>query len=515
MKSSVVKKILSVLLISVMITGAAACSTDHQANNDVDTSVSYTDESQIESEDKQESAASDISETDNKENKETSKKQSSAESRTESKSESSSESKPESRTESSLESKEENKTESRIENAQNSEVTTVSEQSSRLADPSYTEESKTPAEPSRELSQPETNKTSDEKKYKSVPLEWQDDGIFSNNYDRAYKMVQDMTLEEKVGQMILGRCPFENGSAVAKKYHVGGYILFGRDFGYTKTKDEVTGNISSYMNAQKIPMIIAVDEEGGTVSRLQGNYNLIEHDFLSPRELYNNGGMDAIKDDTLEKSQILKSLKINTNLAPVCDISKSENDFMYNRSLGQNADITADFVKNVTKISQENGISAALKHFPGYGNNVDTHTGIAIDKRTYETFEKNDFIPFKAGIDAGAHMVLVSHNIVECMDKDYPASLSPKVHEILRDKLGFTGIIITDDLAMDAISVYVKGYSPVVAAVLAGNDMLCVSDIEGTYDDVLNAVHTGKIEVEQIDHAVMRILAWKMSKNLM
>ncbi|MBQ8134446.1 MAG: beta-hexosaminidase [Clostridia bacterium] len=512
MKSSVVKKILSVLLIYVMITGAAACSTDHQANNDVDTSVSYTDESQIESEDKQESAASDISETDNKKNKETSKKQSSAESRTESKSESSSESKPESRTESSLESKEENKTESRIENTQNSEVTTVSGQNSHLADPSYTEESKTPVEPSRELSQPET---SDGKKYKSVPLEWQDDGIFSNNYDRAYKMVQDMTLEQKVGQMILGRCPSENGSAVAKKYHVGGYILFGRDFGYTKTKDEVTGNISSYMNAQKIPMIIAVDEEGGTVSRLQGNYNLIEHDFLSPRELYNNGGMDAIKDDTLEKSQILKSLKINTNLAPVCDISKSEDDFMYNRSLGQNADITADFVKNVTKISQENGISAALKHFPGYGNNVDTHTGIAIDKRTYETFEKNDFIPFKAGIDAGAHMVLVSHNIVECMDKDYPASLSTKVHEILRNKLGFTGIIITDDLAMDAISVYVKGYSPVVAAVLAGNDMLCVSDIEGTYDDVLNAVHTGKIEVEQIDHAVMRILAWKMSKNLM
>ncbi len=347
-----------------------------------------------------------------------------------------------------------------------------------------------------------------------VPEEWQDGGIFSHNYAEAYNMMKKMTLEEKVGQMILARCPASDGSVIAKKYHLGGYILFGRDFGYTKTKDEITKAVSSYTNSQKIPMIIAVDEEGGTVSRLQGNYNLIPHDFLSPRELYAQGGIEAIKDDANEKSKILSGLLINTNLAPVCDISKNPDDFMYSRSLGQNPDITADFVKAVTEISQKNGVSAALKHFPGYGNNVDTHTGIAIDKRNYATFQANDFIPFKAGINAGAHMVLVSHNIVECMDKDYPASLSPKVHSILREELGFTGIIITDDLAMDAISVYVKGYSPVVAAVIAGNDMLCVSDIQSTYNDVIEAVHIGRIEEEQIDHAVMRILAWKMSKNM-
>ena len=218
---------------------------------------------------------------------------------------------------------------------------------------------------------------------------------------------------------------------------------------------------------------------------------------------------------TKEKNTLMKSLLINTNLAPVCDICKSENEFMYDRSLGQDADITADFVERFTRVSQENGISVTLKHFPGYGNNLDTHTGVAVDDRNYETFAKNDLIPFQAGIDAGAHMVLVSHNIINCMDADHPASLSLTVHEILRNDLGFTGIIVTDNLEMDAISKYFTDYSPSVAAVLAGNDMLCVSDYTQTYNDILEAISSGTIDIDLVDHAATRIIAWKMSKGLL
>ncbi len=188
---------------------------------------------------------------------------------------------------------------------------------------------------------------------------------------------------------------------------------------------------------------------------------------------------------------------------------------MYDRSLGQDADITADFVERFTLVSQENGISVTLKHFPGYGNNLDTHTGVAVDDRNYETFAKNDLIPFQAGIDAGAHMVLVSHNIINCMDADHPASLSLTVHEILRNDLGFTGIIVTDNLEMDAISKYFTDYSPSVAAVLAGNDMLCVSDYTQTYNDILEAISNGTIDIDLVDHAATRIIAWKMSKGLL
>ncbi len=346
-----------------------------------------------------------------------------------------------------------------------------------------------------------------------VPKEWRDEGIFSHNYEKAYTLMKTMTLEEKVGQILLARCPDVEAAATAYTYQLGGYVLFDRDF-TDHSKDEVTANNNSYLLSPKIPMIIAVDEEGGTVSRLSGNPQLMDGYFSSPRELYALGGLEALKTDTLQKSQLLKSLKINTNLAPVCDISRSEGDFMYYRSLGESPEITADCIREIVRISQANGISATLKHFPGYGNNVDTHTGIAIDNRTMETFRKNDFLPFAAGIEAGAHMVLVSHNIVECMDPDRPASLSGPVHEVLRKELGFTGIIVTDDLVMDAISKYASDSSPAVQAVLAGNDMLCVSDIETAYQEVLAAVHSGVIETDLLDHAVMRILSWKMTKGM-
>ena len=348
---------------------------------------------------------------------------------------------------------------------------------------------------------------------KTVPAEWQDSGIFSAYYQRAYDIVQNMTLEEKVGQILLVRCPAIDGSAQAKEFHLGGYILFGRDFD-DYTRNEITANTRSYLDSQTIPMIIAVDEEGGTVSRLSYNPELTDHKFKSPRELFDIGGIDAVIEEAETKNKLMKSLNINTNLAPVCDISKSEENFMYDRSLGQDPDITSDFVRRFTKVSQDEGISVTLKHFPGYGNNVDTHTGIAIDERTYETFVQNDFKPFKAGIDEGAHMVLVSHNIVNCMDDEHPASLSSKVHEILRNELGFTGIIVTDDLEMDAIKQYFTEYSPNVAAVLAGNDMLCVSDYEQAFKDITEAVQNGRIDTDILDHAAVRVIAWKYVKGL-
>lgn len=355
---------------------------------------------------------------------------------------------------------------------------------------------------------------SDNESSTDFPQEWQDDGIFSFKYENAYELVKNMSTEEKVGQILLARCPAVDAVEDAKKFHIGGYVLFGRDFD-NKTKNQITGNIRSYVNSQDIPMIAAVDEEGGTVSRLSTNRELTDKPFKSPRELFDEGGINAIVEDTKNKCQLMKNLNINTNLAPVCDISKMPGDFMYERSIGQDPDITSDYVSQYTKTSQDNGISVTLKHFPGYGNNADTHTSVAVDKRNYETFLNNDFLPFRAGIEAGAHMVLVSHNIVECMDKNNPASLSPEVHKILRNELEFTGIIVTDDLAMDAISKYVTDRSPYTAAVLAGNDMLCVSDYEEAYNDILNDIDSGKIDIDLINHAAMRVIAWKMAKNML
>ena len=162
----------------------------------------------------------------------------------------------------------------------------------------------------------------------------------------------------------------------------------------------------------------------------------------------------------------------------------------------------------------EDNMISTMKHFPGYGDNVDTHTGVAIDTRPYETFETVDFLPFKSGIEAKGPTVLVSHNVINAMDKNLPASLSKNVHDILRNDLGFTGIIITDDLAMDAVKSYVENGEAAVQAVLAGNDIIISSNFKKQRDEVLNAVRQEKIPEELINTAVRRILACKYAYGI-
>lgn len=188
---------------------------------------------------------------------------------------------------------------------------------------------------------------------------------------------------------------------------------------------------------------------------------------------------------------------------------------MYDRSFGGTAEETAEYVTAVTETAKEAGLGSVLKHFPGYGDNADTHEGIVYDTRSYELYTKNDFKPFLAGIEAGAGAVMVSHNIVQCMDTDLPASLSPEVHRILREELSFAGVILTDDLYMDAIQDFTGKEAAAVAAVLAGNDMLCCTDFTVQIPAVIGAVKEGRISEEQIDASVLRILKWKSELGLL
>ena len=164
---------------------------------------------------------------------------------------------------------------------------------------------------------------------------------------------------------------------------------------------------------------------------------------------------------------------------------------------------------------KESGLGSTLKHFPGYGGSADTHKNMAYDEREYDVFAERDFLPFQAGIEAGADAVMVSHNIVACMDPDEPASLSPEVHRILREELGFRGVIVSDDLAMNAITQFTNGQNPAVAAVLAGNDMLCYGEFDASVSAITEAVRDGTISEEQLDSSVLRILAWKQSLGLL
>ena len=331
--------------------------------------------------------------------------------------------------------------------------------------------------------------------------------------DKVTELLNGMTLEEKVGQMFFVRCPDVDAGETVSRYHLGGLILFGRDF-EDKTAEEIRSNIASYQSAAKLGLLIGVDEEGGTVVRVSDNPNLRSEAFPSPKNAYLNGGWDEVEQTEAEKSKLLTSLGINANMAPVCDVTSNEESFIFDRSFSGDAGEVSEFVKKTVGIYNENKLGAVIKHFPGYGDNTDTHEDMAYDSKPYSEFQQTDFLPFKAGIAAGAGAVMVAHNIVECMDAEVPASLSPKVHEILRSELGFNGVILTDDLVMEAIQKYAGADAAAVAAAKCGNDMLLCSDVETQYPAVLSAAQSGAISEEQINASVKRILQWKINLDL-
>lgn len=340
-------------------------------------------------------------------------------------------------------------------------------------------------------------------------------------------LLASLTLEQKVGQLFFVRCPDSGAAEDVSAYHLGGYVLFGRDFqdaaGAWLTREQFTAAVQSYQDAAAadtgIPLLIGSDEEGGTVTRASRNPNLFAKPFRSPQRVAAeaSGHGSAFAEDAWEKNSRLLTLGINVNLAPVADVSTDPADFIYDRTLGQDAQATAAYAAEVVTAMKDCGIGSVLKHFPGYGNNVDTHTGIALDQRSLETFRQSDFLPFAAGIEAGegTTAVLVSHNIMAAVDPDLPASLSPAVHDLLREELGFTGVAMTDDLAMDAVAAYAQDGAVAVMALEAGNDLIITTDYRTQIPKVLEAVENGTLSMDTIDTACRRVLTWKQALGLL
>lgn len=332
--------------------------------------------------------------------------------------------------------------------------------------------------------------------------------------DPVRQMISDMSLEQRVGQLFLARCNAETAIQDIQQYHLGGLVLFGEDF-ENQSMESMRQTIGAYQAAAEKPLLIAVDEEGGDVTRISRFSAFRERRFSSLRTRYDLGGLDAVLAEEDEKCRLLSDLGINVNLGPVCDITTDPAAFMYTRSLGQDAQTTADVTAAIVNLMKDYRVGSVLKHFPGYGNNADTHTGIAVDSRPLSDFESHDFLPFSAGIQAGCGGILVGHILVEALDPELPASLSPAVHRYLREELGFSGVIMTDDLVMQAITDQYGAGEAAVMAVLAGNDLLCSTEYAVQYEAVLQAVLDGRIDIDVLNSAVRNVLEWKISLGLL
>lgn len=359
--------------------------------------------------------------------------------------------------------------------------------------------------------------------------------IFGAYYAKAEEKMKTMTQDEKIAQMyVVGSGGSLNNYTKMLNYNFGGCLFFA-DFFQGKTEDTVKEQIASIKTASNgIPLLTSIDEEGATVSRLQASKFLPTGTFLDSYALYNNGGFDLIRTDTINKSKLLSSLGINLNFAPVVDIADNEKFYIYKRTLKHPEDpqLTCTYAETVINASKTDGydVSYTLKHFPGYGNCNDTHSGFATNNNSLETLQNKDLLPFQAGIKAGAEVVMVSHNIISCMDPDYAASISKPVHDYLRNEMKYSGIIITDAINMDAIANAYSTKDAVINAILAGNDMICISLTDNVTTDnvggakltyagiikyISDAVDNNQITQETIDTAVRRILAWKYYKGLL
>lgn len=348
-------------------------------------------------------------------------------------------------------------------------------------------------------------------KESEIPTSWLDGGIFKDYYVKAFDSMKGMSLDEKIGQTLLARYPVENQVADMQKYHLGGYLFFEVDF-KGKSRNSVVGMIKNVQSNSKIPLLTAVDEEGGRVSRLSSNSNLTSTPFLSPQDLYSKGGWTTIAEDVKSKSSVLKGLGLNLNLAPVVDVSTNPSDYMYSRTIGLSTSETSRYASTVIEASKGTGVSYTLKHFPGYGNNTDTHVAGSIDNKSKDRILAEDIPPFRAGIESGAEAVMVAHNIVSSIDSENEASLSRPIHNLLRGDLGFTGVIIADDISMGALKNVENAASK---AIETGNDIIITTDYAKSFNQIKTSIQNGSIKEDTIDRVVFRILAWKYYKGLL
>lgn len=331
-----------------------------------------------------------------------------------------------------------------------------------------------------------------------------------NNYydDRARDLVNKMSLESIVGSLFM---PHHTSNSVedVSKYHLGGLVLFGGAF-KNKTREDILKMIEELQSRADYPLFLAVDEEGGSVVRVSSNRNLKVKSFSSPRNLYIEGGFELIRRDNEEKNELLKSLGLNINLAPVLDISTDKSDYIYYRSIGLSPELTGEFAKVIIESSKDSGIVNVMKHYPGYGKNKDTHKTSSLDTRSKEEVER-DLEPFKRAILSGAEAIMISHNTVEVLDSINPASISINNHNYLRNTLDFRGMVITDALNMGATA-DIEDIG--LKAILAGNNIIITRNYAKNIEEIINYVKAGNLSEEYLKALAVKVIAWKISMGL-
>lgn len=339
-------------------------------------------------------------------------------------------------------------------------------------------------------------------------------------------IIEGMTLEEKVAGLFIVTPEAITGVDTAtqagdgtkkaiEEYPVGGIIYFSKNI---QSKDQLTDMISKTASYCKYPMFFAVDEEGGDVARIANSS--IEVEKTGPAaDIAATGDPNKAYVANSVIASYLKELGFNLDFAPVADVASIEDSFIGNRAYGTDFNTAAPFVSNAVTGLQENGVSACLKHFPGLGaTSGDTHKEMVTNERTSQDFKDNEFITFKAGIEAGTDFIMVSHISLPSITGDNtPCCLIPSiVTDMLRAELGYKGVVITDAMNMAAISEYYSSDEAAIKALKAGCDMILMPEnFKEAYDGIIKAVREDQtLDEKRIDDALKRIYKVKYKEQI-
>lgn len=345
---------------------------------------------------------------------------------------------------------------------------------------------------------------------------------------QAQALLEGMTLREKVLQMFIvtpeqltgvagpvTQCGDTSVQAIQDN-PVGGVIYFADNL---QDRDQTAAMIAGLQEAAPLGLFISVDEEGGTVARLGRNPAMGTTDFPDMAEIGATGDPQQAYSVGLTLGTELGALGFNLDFAPVADVySNPDNPVIGHRAFSSDPDTAAEMVAACVEGFGDSGTLCVLKHFPGHGDTAtDSHYGAALSHKTLEELEQCEFIPFRAGMEAGAEVVMVGHIALPAVTgEDTPACLSREIATgLLREQLGFEGLAVTDSLSMQAIT---DAYTPAETAVLAvqaGMDLLLMpEDLEGAVEGILDAVESGQLRQARIDESVMRILSVKLDRGI-
>ena len=345
--------------------------------------------------------------------------------------------------------------------------------------------------------------------------------------DKAEQILEDMTLEEKIGQMFFltlrggddtDKLLELDDSAIKQIESIqpGGVVLFGENI---DTVEQIRSFIDTVQAESNLSPFISIDQEGGVVQRIKKTSKINATNIPQMFDIGKTGDTDLAKQVGNVIGTELSVFGFNMDFAPDCDVfSNPKNTVIGHRSFSDDPNIVADMSIALSEGIKQSGLIPVCKHFPGHGDTIsDTHVGFAVSNKTLDELYETELIPFKAQIENGADMIMVAHiSLPEINGDKTPATLSSKiVTDLLRDDLGFDGVAITDSMSMGAITENYSTSDATVMAVKAGMDMILMpNDPIKAYNSLIEAVKNNEISEERINESVLRILKLKCKYNL-